>query len=191
MAAKGYCSAADVAAFLGRTFTAEQTTHCNNLIERAEVFMDEETNRGWLMGVRTDEAHYPATWLMFLDYAPVASVESVTGRIALGEAEEPLTVNVDYEVISLSGGLIKLLKRGYERLLVDYTPVNTVPGDIKQATIELTANWLGSNLQPGSYGLDSYSLPDLTVNFARSHAQQAMPPTVQQVIDRYRYRVHS
>jgi len=191
MAAKGYCTAQDVADFLGKTFTAGQITHCNNLIERAEVDIDEETGRGWLVGVQTDERHFPINRLVFLRYAPVTSVASVTGRVALGEMEETLVSNEDYELRDPATGLILLMKSGYERLLVDYTPVNSVPGDIKQATIELVAMRMQPHLQPGAYGLDSYSLPDLTVNFARSHVQQAMPPAVQQVIERYRYRVHA
>ncbi len=191
MAAKGYCTAQNVADFLARTFTAAQTTHCNNLIERAEVYIDEETGRGWLVGAQTDERHYVDDRNVFLRYAPVASVTTVTGRTGLGEAEEELTADSDYEVRDLESGLIGLFTTAYERLLVDYTPVNEVPLDIKQACIELVATWIGPHLQPGSYGLDSYSLPDLTVKFARSHVQEVAPPTVQRILDRYRYVVHA
>jgi hypothetical protein len=180
-----------VADLLGKTFTAGQITHCNGLIERAEVFIDEETNRGWLVGAQTDEIIYPTSRQIFLRYTPVTSVTAITGRVVVGAAETALTVNVDYEVRDLASGLIWLLAWGYDRLLVDYTPVATVPGDIKQATIELVSTWIQPHLQPGSFGLDSYSLPDLTVNFSRAHVQAAAPPTVQQVLDRYRYRVQA
>lgn len=189
MAAKGYCAYTDVESFLNRTFTLLQQAHCANLIERAEKFIDEETGRGWLMGAQMDEIHYPASPKVFLRYAPISSVATITGRTAIGESETTLAANTDYEVRDLESGLIHLLTTAYDRLLVDYTPVNTVPGDIKEATIELVAMWMQPHLQPGSYGLDSYSLPDLTVNFARSHVQAAMPPLVQQILARYRYRV--
>jgi hypothetical protein len=191
MAARGYCTADEVAAFLGLTFTAGQEAQAEALIERAEAEIDGATERGWLVGEQSDEVHYPLGRLIFLRYAPVESVEEITGRISLGGAETALTEEVDYEVRDLESGLIRLVTLGYERLLVSYTPVDSVPGDIKQATIELVANRMQPSLQPNSYGLDSYSLPDLTVNFARSHVQAALPPAVQQVVERYRYRVQA
>jgi len=192
MAAKGYCTSADVEAFLGITFTAGQTAQCNSLIEQVEITIDGETNRAWLTGAQTDEAVFYPGYEVFLRYAPVASVESITGRAGLGNDEEALTVDEDYEVRDLDGGLVYVVRPGnYDRLLIDYTPVATVPADIKKACIEWVAVGLQPQLQPGSFGLDSYSLPDLTVRFSRSHVQAAMPPGVQQVIDRYRFRVHA
>ncbi len=192
MAAKGYCTVDDVEGFLARTFTAAQEMQCETLIESVEIYIDEETDRAWLTGAQTDEAHYNPTCELYLRYAPVASVTAVTGRSGLGEDEEALVVDEDYEVRNLTTGLIHLVYPGnYDRVLVDYTPVATVPADLKQAVIELVAAWLQPHLQPGSYGLDSYSLPDLTVRFARSHVQEITPPNVRRIIDRYRYPVHA
>lgn len=192
MAAKGYCTVKNIADFLGLEMTAAQAVQCQSLIERAENYIDNETGRGWLVGPQTDEAHFlgQGRWV-FLRYAPVASVTAVTGRTGPGETEETLTLNEDYEVRDLETGLIRLLVNGYDRILVDYTPVASVPGDLVQAAIELVANWLQPHLQTGSFGLDSYSLPDLTVKFARSHSQEVAPPLAKMVIDSYRYRVHS
>lgn len=192
MAAKGYCTAALVAAFLGKTFTTDQTTQANSLIERAEAYIDNQTGRAWLVGAQSDEAHFlgQSPWV-FLRYIPVQSISAVTGRAAPGGDEIALTLNQHYEVRDLETGLIRLMGCGYERILVDYTPVNSVPADLVQAAIELVANWLQPSLQPGTYGLESYSLPDLTVRFSRAHVQEVVPPTVQQVIDSYRYRVHA
>ena len=192
MAAKGYCTSADVEAFLGITFTTTQTTQCDNLIEQVEITIDGETNRAWLTGAQTGEAVYHPDYEVYVRYAPLTSVEAITGRAGLGEADEALTADEDYEVRDLESGLIYIVSPGnYDRLLIDYTPVATVPADIKKAVIEWVATGLQPQLQPGSYGLDSYSLPDLTVKFSRSHVQAAMPPGVQQVIDRYRFRVHA
>lgn len=190
MAAKGYCTYSDVETFLGKTFSVAQQTQCAALIERAEVYIDNETNRAWLVGAQTDEAHYNPTCDIFLKYTPVASVTTVTGRYSLGLAEVTLTANEDYEVQSLTNGYIYLLSPGsYDRILVDYTPVASVPADIKQACIEIVANWMQPSLQPGTYGLDSIQLPDYTVRFARSHVQEAMPPAAKQIINLYRYPV--
>ena len=85
MAAKGYCTAEEVANFLGRDFTAAQWAQCEKLIERAEAFIDNYTGRGWLMGTQTDEAHYliNANRFIFLRYAPVSSVSAITGTSSI------------------------------------------------------------------------------------------------------------
>lgn len=198
MAAKGYCTNQDVADLLGVTLTAAQQAHADNLIEQAEAVIDGETGRAWLVGAQTDEAHYLDNLVgsvprreVFLRYAPVTSVAGITGRAGLGATETALVANEDYEVRDLVAGLVVLMTGGWDRLLVDYTPVASVPADIARACAELVGAWLQPHLQPGSYGLDSYSLPDLTVKFSRSHVQAPMPPTVQRIIDRYSYPVHA
>jgi hypothetical protein len=192
MAAKGYCTAADVAAFLDKTFTAGQTTQANNLIEPAEVYIDGETNRGWLVGVQTDERFYCPGYELFLQFVPVTSVDTITGRAGLGEGEDVLVADEDYEVRDLGNGYIMLLFPGsYDRVQVDYTPVNTVPADIEQACIEMVASWMLPVLQSDSFGLDSYSLPDLTVKFSRSHVQAAIPPVAAATLERYHFGVHA
>ena len=192
MAAKGYCDVEDVEALLQRTFTTAQSAQCAKLIERMETFVDEETGRAWLTGAQTDEAHVVNSQNVFLKYAPVASVGTVKGRSGLGETETTLTVDEDYEVMDLSNGHIRLVSPGnYDRVRVTYTPVDTVPADLVQACVEIVANWLQPTLRPDSFGLDSYSLPDLTVRFSRSHVQQIAPPLAMKVLDRYRYPVHA
>lgn len=188
MAAKGYCQAVEVEEFLTRTFTAAQMAHADNLIERAEARIDRYCNRAWLVGAQTNEAHFYPAYELWLKYAPVASVTSIGGRSGVGESDETLTVDEDYEVRDLNSGLIWLVSPGsYDRVRVTYTPTSTVPADITQACIELVAAWLMPNLSPGSYGLDSYSLPDLSVRFARSHVQEQMPPNVAAILDSYRW----
>jgi len=189
MTAKGYCLASDVAAFLGKTFTAGQTTLCNDLIESAEADFDAQTGRGWLMGAQSNEVHYVNSANIFLKYAPVTSVTTVLGRPGLGETEETLTVDDDFEILDLLNGHLYLYVTGYDRLRVSYTPVATVPADIKRACVEIVANWMQPSLA-GSFGLDSIQLPDYSVRFARSHVQEVVPPFAMQVIARYRYPVH-
>lgn len=192
MAAKGYCTTIEVADFLGVDLTTAQTSQAENLIEEAEAYIDGETNRAWLTGAQTDETYHYPSQMVYLRYAPVASVGAVTGRGYLGADEETLTVDDDYEVRDLEAGLVFLVSPGsYERVRVDYTPVATVPADIRRACIEIVAAGLQPHLQPGSYGLDSFSLPDLTVRFARSHVQESAPPNARRILERYRYRVHA
>lgn len=192
MAAKGYCTTDDVSAFLAQTFTAGQAAQCESLIEAAELEFDGETNRAWLVGAQTLEAWHivngsPDVWLK---YAPVASISAVKGRSALGEAETDLVTDDDYEVIDLNAGHIRLVcPGGYDRVRVSYAPTDTPPADVKQAIIELVAARLMPTMAPGTYGLDSITLPDYGVKFARSHVQTAFPPTTQRAVDRWRWWV--
>lgn len=190
MAAKGYCTAADVEELVGQSLTPQQLGMAARLIERAEVYLDGEMGRGWLEGAQTQEAHFNPAELLLLDYFPIDSVTAVYGRSDLGEDETTLTVDEDYEVQDLQAGIVRLIyPRDHDRVRVTYEPSDSVPADVKQAAAELVAGWIQPALRPGTWGLDSYSLPDLTVRFSRSHYQQD-PPTVQRVISRYRVGVH-
>jgi hypothetical protein len=191
MTIKGYCTTADVAAITG-DLTGAQMARATQLIEAAETWLDGEIGRGWLVGAQSEEAHfYPAEYLR-LDSWPVTSITTVKARTGMGETETTLTVNVDYEVIDLAAGIIRIEAPGsYERIRVTYVPNDAVPADIRQAAAELTATWLLPTLNSGSFGLDSYSLPDLTVKFSRTHYQAAAPPLVAQIVARYREPVHS
>lgn len=192
MAAKGYCTTIDVSDYLGLELSTAQVSQAEALIEAAEAFIDTETGRAWLTGAQTDEEHYYPTRYVYLKYAPVASVTAITGRCGIDDTDEALTAADDYEVRDLNKGLIYLVyPKSYDRIRVDYTPVATVPADIKLACTEIVANWLQPHLQPGTFGLDSYSLPDLTVRFARSHVQSVTPPAAAAILERYRYRTHA
>lgn len=193
MAAKGYATVEEVAAFLGVTFTAAQEAQAERMLETAEAEVDGYTNRGWLVGAQTDEAHPYSEYRLgnlYLRYAPVTSIATVKGRPALGDAEETLVADTDYEVMSLETGWVRILyPASWDRIRVTYTPTATAPLDIQQATAELAGNMMQSNLRPMSYGLDSLQLPDLSVNFSRAHVQTALPPTVEAKLDRWRYWV--
>jgi hypothetical protein len=195
MAAKFYCTAADVADFIGITFDSAQEAHAVRLIERAEGIVDLETDRAWLTGLLTDEVYYRAAYRLghlYLRYAPVASVTTLKGRAALGETETTLVVDTDYEVMDLTGGLVRLLyPASYDRVRVTYTPVATVPAPITQATAELVAAWMQPRLRPDTLGIESYSLPDITVRFATSYVERSIPPSVQEKLDLYKYPIHA
>lgn len=192
MAAKGYCTVVDVESFLAQSFTSAQLVQCSSLIERVEAEIDEYTGRAWLTGAVTDEAYFYPSAHLFLRYAPVTSIQAVGGITGMGESETALVAGTDYEVRSLQHGHLYFVTPGaYYKILVDYTPVASMPADLTQATVEMVAARMQSSLQPGSFGLDSVQLPDYTVRYARSHVQEAMPPTAKEIIDRYRYVVHA
>jgi hypothetical protein len=188
MAAKGYCTVTQVANLLGREFTAVQAAHCVALIERVEAMVDNYTNRAWLTGPQVDETYHQPCPNLFLRYAPVDTIAGISGRLTADSDYEALVSGEDYEVYNLEWGLI-IIKKRFDRVKISYTPVAGVPADIVQASADLVANLMQNNLRPDTYGLDSYSLPDLTVKFARSHTQEALTPTAAMILDGYRYRV--
>lgn len=188
MSAKGYISSTDVSDFLSRTFSTAETTQCDVLIEQAETHIDNETRRAWLTGALEDDTYYVKSGRVFLKYVPVASVATVKGRSGLGSSDVTLVADSDYEVMDLGNGEIRLVSpANYDRLLISYTPVDTVPADIKRAAIEIVAAWLSPTLNPGSHGLDSLSLPDITVKYARSHVQDVVPPIARRILENYRF----
>lgn len=205
MSARGYCTHADVAGFLGLTFTAAQEAYADSRVESAEEIIDRETKRGWLLGAQTLETHqlneywrgepYQYGGLTFggklyVKYAPLASVEAVYGRMGLGTSNTLLTAGYDYEVVDLEQGLLRLVFPSlYDRVQVSYTPVGTVPAAIRDAAAELIAWWMQPGLRPDTYGLYSVSLPDLSMRFA-FHDVDAIPPSVQDKLDRFTYPTH-
>lgn len=156
------------------------------MIPAAEAFINNWTGRAWELAAQSLEAHYAPDYLLMLGYFPVASVSAVKGRAGLGETETDLTEGTDYEVRDLESGIVYIVSPGsYDRIRVTYTPETAVPADITLACAEIVANWMQPALRPGSYGLDSYSLPDLSVKFARSHVQETAPPMATAILNKY------
>lgn len=194
MAPKGYCTAADVAAQMQVTFTSPQSTLCTTLIEQAEVAIDHYCNRGWLMGEQTLESfRYPGATVC-LKYFPVDTITAVKGRCGgMGGTEEDLVEGTDYEVEDAAAGIIRLGISYFERVRVTYTPDNTVPLDLKRAITELVAAWmqpaLATTTTGGMTGIESFTLPDLTVKFSKG-AQvgegRVWPPSVMALLDSFR-----
>lgn len=189
MAAKGYTTAALVADWLGVTLTAAQQTHAATLIEQAESAIDDYCHRGWLMGTQTNEIHRPyGRAAVYLKYAPISSVTTVLGRSGLGEAEETLTVDDDYEVMDVESGYIRLVyPASYDRVRITYEPRSTIPKAIERAATELVAMWIQSHLRPDTYGLEMLQLPDMTVRWSRQYLG-GMPPAVMALLEPYVYR---
>jgi len=188
MAAKGYCTAANVADFLGVTLTAGQQTYALALLETVELLIDGETGRGWLEGAQTDETFRPADWpdgLIYLVYTPVNTTVAlvVEGREAWDGDDAALVEDTDYEVIDGAGGVLRLIDPyQWARITVDYTPVATVPAPVRDAAAE----WVGILMQPvlngtaGMAGVEAFTLPDLSIKFAKGGAAGSgeIPSTV-------------
>jgi hypothetical protein len=185
-----YCAVADVEDFLGVSFTTAQEVQAARVIEAVTLLIDKDLGFGFSAGAQTGEKHYLEEYsggILYLIYIPVSAVAQIRGRAGLNASELILTVDVDYEVISLSEGKIRLVNpQAYDRVSVDYIPVDAVPAPIRDACAEWAAARMMPSLRPDTYGLDSYSLPDITVKFSRSMMGDGMPSSVKQTLDHYR-----
>lgn len=179
MGAKGYCNAGDVADFLGVTLTSAQEARAMGLLETVEALVDGATGRSWLTGPVEDETLRPADWpdgRLYLRCTPVTTIDEVRGRAGFGEAETVLVADTDYEVLDLAGGVIRLVDPcAYDRIRVDYTPVATVPAPVRDGAAEWVAALLQPTLRPDTFGVESFSLPDLSVKFAKGATDPGGP----------------
>ena len=181
-----YCTLIDVEDIAGEIAPAHYP-RVAQLIAAAERYLNGEMGRAWQVGEQELEMHHAPDYLIRLVYWSVQEITAVYARQRGGGEEVELVEGEDWEAYDLGAGIMKMTAPAlYDLVRVTYIPEDEVPEDVSLACAELAANWLMPTLRPGSYGLDSYSLPDLTVRFARSHAQTAEPPFVRQVINRYR-----
>jgi len=188
MSAKGYCTTAEIESFLGVTFTAGQVTQCAAQIEATEVAFDRESNRAWLTGAIVDEAHWWPARKLFVNYSPMATLTSVKGRLRGLTTDDVLVAGDDYEVIFLATGEIYIFyPQLYNRIKVSYTPVATVPADIRQAIIEWVAAQMQPSLNPDSFGVEKITMPDYSIQYSKAVLQGVMPPAVAAVARGYRF----
>lgn len=194
MAAKGYTTAANVAAFLGLTFTSGQTSQATALVSIAEDVIDTWTRRGWLLPQIEAEQHDLLTDHIYLDNAPVTSVDLVQARTRqIGDPWVTLTALSDYELINVKKGDLQisygwsggsdpmLFGTGYGYpfsylLAVTYTPNLPVPGDIAQAATQMVAHWMFHQVSPNLYGLTKDSSGELGITIDAAVAQGMLPP---------------
>lgn len=143
---KGYTSQQKVADYLGISFSEAQNIHAIYLLDVVEDFIDARVAHPWLEGVVSNEEQASNGEYIQLRNRPVASIASVTARTELGGAYSALVVNIDWEVISLIEGLIRIPSWAtYDRFRISYTPATaagTVPRDLEFAATQLVARWL-------------------------------------------------
>ena len=121
--------------------------------------------------------------------APPLLQDAVRTPDGLFRFKTQLCQGSDYEVRDLESGRIWIrYLPDYDRIRVTYLPVNEVPADVVQATIELVAAWLQPSLSNlgGLAGVQSFQLPDLSVTYARGTVGQAMPANVVDLLEPYR-----
>ena len=208
IAPKGYCQPEDVEEFLGITFSDRARSQCRALIGRAERWMDEETNRKWLIGPVAQETFYSpygldppsfftgyvAGWVplgaaIILKNPPIANVIQVDGTGWLDSVPLVLVNNLDYEFRDPDVGYVRLVvPSAFYRVRVTYAPQDACPADITQATVMLVATWMIPHLNPDSWLVDEIKLPDLDVRYSKQSNSVEVPAEIDEIIERYRFR---
>lgn len=165
MAAKGYCTPEEVAAYLSRQITAEQLPQLENTIEAAEAWIDDKLGFGFLGSAVV--GRYRVAWNNEIYLGPISDIESLQ-YYAYG-------ADVPYTIIDSNTGRVRI---GYDvrdgtGFLVDYLPADTVPAKIKQACIILSAHWMMPTLDPDRFGVKQYAFSgDHSVVFDGSAVQE-------------------
>lgn len=142
---KGYCAAADVAAYMGRTFTPGQTALCEQIIGATENWIDNHTQHAWLeSGTQTLTAYSPRNPFITLPKAPIATLDVVTNYISPYYTTGTVLVDgVNYWLIDPRDGRISF--PGYQgtyKLVFEYTPNAdpTPPDEVVLATLIIAAS---------------------------------------------------
>ena len=186
MAAKGYTSAAAVAAYLGVTLTAAQITQCEALLEPAEQKIDAHCGRTFMVGTITAEQHKAHGPKFFLLNTPITAITAVVGvRDADGE-ETTLTADTDYRLLDAAAGELQIDEwASYDRFKVTYTCDAGLPAIVGLAAAVTVAAWLIPALTQMPNGVQSYKLPDLEVTYARRNgaAGLGLPPEAEGLLD--------
>ena len=142
MAAKGYATPAQVAAYMGATFTPAQASICDYAISAAETWIDNETQHAWLeTGPITEVIYNPQKTYLWLKKAPILSVTSIVASAPLC-ADIPLTVDANYFLQDIRDGRIySPFTVGTYKVTVVYEPnVDPVPDDIHLAAMIAAAS---------------------------------------------------
>ena len=134
-----------VADYLGVDLTGLQLIQVDRLLPAADQWIARYTGRAFgLDAPLTGERHTPMGGLVFLRNRPVASVQAVRLRSwYIGATSEALVPSVSYELVDGEAGVLAVSSHAVGNLLeVDYTPGQTVPGDVAHAATVLVASWL-------------------------------------------------
>lgn len=210
MAARGYCTSGDVAAYLGRALDSAQTPRAAALVAIAETYIDRVTRRGWLLPPIVGERHEVLAAEIYLLRAPVASVQAVRLRSRrVGDVATTLVAGSDYELLDADQGLLQLaggFAADYEGaglpawtsvgprsgipstyVAVDYTPDLPVPGDIALAAAQLVAHWLDLQLDPSRFGVAAVQFgAEVRITYDKAHVDRVVPQEIADTLLGYR-----
>jgi hypothetical protein len=179
-----YTDAQAVADYLGRDLTGLQFVQVDRLLPAADAWIAGYCGRAFgLSAAVTGERHTLYGPLLFLRNRPVASVQAVRSRPwGVAAVSTALVAAQTYELTDPGAGLLQV-SSGYvgDVVEVDYTPGQTVPGDVAHAATLLVASWLQPTIEAegvaggaSAQAVKSYTIgQELTVAYDTASAAAA------------------
>lgn len=179
-----YTDASKIAAHLGLTLTAGQTTQAGVVAQAASDWIDQYLGRSWQgSSPVTDELHTMVKDRVYLNNKPVTAVSAVKTRAAafVGFGWTTLASG-QYELLDATNGV--LLVQGWSAssdalVQVTYTHTATAaPAAVGLAATMIAASWLGPTLTAMAPGIEQISLGqnDINVKFAGHDAGAVAVP---------------
>lgn len=160
MPLKGYTNVTDVAMQLGRTLTAEQQTHCTNVVLPAvEEWIDITGGRAYNVGPVTHEVQQMASAYTWVKNAPIASVDAVRGYY-YGQVPDNMIDVPWYRWRLIDADIGQIYMPWwylYAYIEIDYTPLTAIPGRVKLAAAVLAGVFMRSVVHPQSEWLTEYA----------------------------------
>src|SRR5262245_40249944 len=186
-----YTTPAAMAAYLGVTFTTEQTDLATDVAAAVTVWIDHRTGRSWQAGATVSgELHQTVGQTVYLTNTPVTAVTTVELK-PNGNNPYATVDPADYALVDAQHGeLVIYTAANNQQARVAYTyPAAGPPADIALACTVLASDLMYQTLHPESHGLSQLSLgqADISMQFAgtsgttSSAAQMAVG-----IVDSYR-----
>ncbi len=184
-----WVTSAEVASFLGKTFTVPQTAQATLLIEAAEAKIEEHTGRlyGTTSPVTAEDHWYLDGPLLWLNNRPVTAITAMTRRDGISDTTPTeLVAGTDYELQDALTGRVYI--PGWsagDRYRISYTLPSTVPANVLLATKMLVGFWMRPLLEGVNSGVSSLSVAgDYSVTYQAVVAERGMPSEVLALLQR-------
>lgn len=176
-----YTTAEELARYLGRDFSDDESAVADMCIEAAEVIVDRKTGLTYKQSGSQVFSVFnpPSPFILLPGNGPFSSI-SLIGYSNFGSAGAALQLGSHYEIRDANKGVIWLLNPdSWHRIDVTYTPTNDAPGNVKLATNMLAAHWMRPILNDEIPGLANYSVgAEFSVAFSQFVQASGYPAEV-------------
>src|SRR5262245_47297322 len=167
-----YTTPAAMAAYLGVTFTTEQTDLATDVAAATTVWIDHRTGRSWQAAANVSgELHQTVQQTVYLSNTPVTAVTTVELKPNGNNPYETVDP-ADYALVDAQHGeLVIYPASNNQQARVSYTyPAAGPPADIALACTILSAELMYTTLHPESHGLSQLTVGqnDISLQFAGS-----------------------
>jgi hypothetical protein len=177
-----YTNEADLAKYLGRTFSDDENDIATLAIEAAEVIINRKTRTRYAQtNPQTYTVYQPPSPMIVLPGTGPYTGISVIGYSSFGSQGYTLTPNSHYEVRDATKGILWFPDTfKWYRIDVIYTDGAVgIPANIRLAANIMAAHWMRPILNDEIPGLANYSVgAEFAISFNNFVQEQGYPPEV-------------